>query len=198
MISILSSMGLLILIFSPMLLELLTGRPLKEVYNLPLIGLLALYFPHFLLFITTIVSGFVGYKLVVAAGASKNPIPANDQALLAPLIQALNIPKTIDQYVQLSNLSGFTGTVTKLGLTGLPLTTVALTLIFAMLASIVGGYGKPEELLRPHQADARRLHRLVRAAHCGAAAHTWIEDVFEQLDHCVNSRSTWIRIAWDT
>jgi len=133
MISILSSMGLLILIFSPMLLELLTGRPLKEVYNLPVIGLLALYFPHLLLFITTIVSGFVGYKLVVAAGASKNPIPPNDHALLAPLIQAAN-SEAIDQYVRLSSLRGFTGTFTKLGLTGLPLTTVALTLIFAMLA----------------------------------------------------------------
>jgi len=40
----------------------------------------------------------------------------------------------VDQYVRLCSLSGFTGTFTKLGLTGLPLTTVALTLIFAGLA----------------------------------------------------------------
>ena len=42
--------------------------------------------------------------------------------------------ESIDQYVRLCSLSGFTGTFTKLGLTGLPLTTVALTLIFAALA----------------------------------------------------------------
>jgi hypothetical protein len=62
MISIISSVGLLILIFSPMLLELLTGRPLKEVYNLPLIGLLALFFPHF----TTIVMTTVALTLIFA------------------------------------------------------------------------------------------------------------------------------------
>jgi hypothetical protein len=100
----------------------------------PLILLLAMYLSHGLLFITTIVSGYVGYKLVVASGASpENPIPPNDYALLAPLIRE-GKSESIDQYVRLSSLSGFTGTFTKLGLTGLPLTTVALTLIFAMLA----------------------------------------------------------------
>jgi hypothetical protein len=79
------------------------------------------------------ICGYIGYKLVVASGASaENPIPPNDYALLAPLIRD-GKAESIDQYVRLSSLSGFTGTFTKLGLTGLPLTTVALTL-FAALA----------------------------------------------------------------
>ena len=41
--------------------------------------------------------------------------------------------------MRLSSLSGFTGTFTKLGLTGLPLATVALTLIFAALALLPVG-----------------------------------------------------------
>lgn len=137
-ISLVSFLALLLLIFLPALLGLL-GRPAKVNFELgdgagPLMLLLALYLPHLLLFVTTVVSGYVGYKLVVASGANpENPIPPNDYALLAPLIQE-GKSESIDQYVRLSSLSGFTGTFTKLGLTGLPLTTVALTLIFAALA----------------------------------------------------------------
>ena len=40
----------------------------------------------------------------------------------------------IDQYVRLSSLAKFTGTFTQLGLTGLPLATIALTLFFALLS----------------------------------------------------------------
>jgi hypothetical protein len=139
-ISLLSFVALLVLIFSPMLINLVTGKPANIHFDFgsagagPFIALLALYLPHGLLFITTIVSGFIGYKLVVAAGASpENPIPPSNYALLAPLIQD-GKAESIDQYVRLSSLSGFTGTFTKLGLTGLPLTTVALTLLFALFA----------------------------------------------------------------
>jgi hypothetical protein len=138
-ISLMSFLALLLLIFAPALISLLTGRQTNLNFDLgpgssPLMLLLALYLPHGLLFITTVVSGYVGYKLVVASGASpENPIPPNHYNLLAPLIQE-GRSEAIDQYVRLSSLSGFTGTFTKLGLTGLPLTTVALTLIFAILA----------------------------------------------------------------
>ena len=137
-ISLVAFVALLLLIFLPALLGLL-GHPAKVNFDLgegtsPVMLLLALYLPHLLLFVTTVVSGYVGYKLVVASGANpENPIPPNDYALLAPLIQE-GKSESIDQYVRLSSLSGFTGTFTKLGLTGLPLTTVALTLIFAALA----------------------------------------------------------------
>jgi len=42
--------------------------------------------------------------------------------------------KTVDQYIRLTSLTGFTGTFTKLGLTGLPLATIALTLFFSVIA----------------------------------------------------------------
>ena len=138
-ISLAAFVGLLILIFTPTLYSAFTGRDATVHFDFgpnssPFMLLLALYLPHGLLFITTIASGYVGYKLVVASGASaENPIPPNDYALLAPLIRE-GKAESIDQYVRLSSLSGFTGTFTKLGLTGLPLTTVALTLIFAALA----------------------------------------------------------------
>lgn len=137
-ISLVSFLALLFLILAPFFL------PIKVNFELgaeasPFMLLLALYLPHALLFMTTIASGYIGYKLVVASGASpENPIPPSNYGLLAPLIQE-GKSESIDQYVRLSSLSGFTGTFTKLGLTGLPLTTVALTLIFAALALLPAG-----------------------------------------------------------
>ena len=144
LIALCSFSGLFLLIFVPPITSLLTGRAMT--FNLdfgnqqasPLIAVLALYFPHILLFIVTLVSGYIGYRLIVASGANpENPIPPSAYNLLAPLIQE-GRSESIDQYVRLSSLSGFTGTFTKLGLTGLPLTTVALTLIFAALALLAG------------------------------------------------------------
>lgn len=45
-------------------------------------------------------------------------------------------PEPVDQYVRLRSLSGWAGNFTKLGVTGLPLTTVILTLIFSAVALI--------------------------------------------------------------
>jgi len=39
----------------------------------------------------------------------------------------------VTQYIRLTSLTGFTGMFTKLGLSGLPLATIALTLIFSLL-----------------------------------------------------------------
>jgi hypothetical protein len=77
---------------------------------------------------------YIGYRLVRAAGATSLPvIPERDYNLLAPLIESGNA-NAIDQYVRLSSLSKFTGTFTQLGLTGLPLATIALTLFFSIVA----------------------------------------------------------------
>ena len=124
-ISLAAFVALLVLIFTPTLYSPVDRRA-ASLFRLrpgssPFMLLLALYLPHGLLFITTIISGYIGYKLVVASGASpENPIPPNDYALLAPLIRE-GKAESIHQYVRLSSLSGFTGTFTKLGLTGLPL-----------------------------------------------------------------------------
>jgi hypothetical protein len=138
-ISLVSFVALLILIFTPTLVSVFTNKEAKFLFDFgpgttPVMLFLAMYLPHMLLFVTTIVSGYIGYKLVLASGASpENPIPPSNYALLAPLIQE-GKAESIDQYVRLSALSGITGTFTKLGLTGLPLTMVALTMVFALLA----------------------------------------------------------------
>jgi hypothetical protein len=67
------------------------------------------------------------------ASAPKVVIPSEDRDLLESLIRDGN-EKGIDQYVRLSSLSGTTGTATKLGLTGLPLATVGLTIFFSIVA----------------------------------------------------------------
>jgi hypothetical protein len=172
-ISLVSFVAPVVLIFAPMLTHLITGKPMNYQFDFgtadtsPLVGLLALYFPHDLPFITTIASGYIGYKLVVASGASpENPIPPNNYSLLAPLIQE-GKSESIDQYVRLSSLSGFTGTFTKLGLTGLPLTTVALTLIFAALALLPVG---PES-----QKNFFDLTKLTRGAFIGSFVQREVE-----------------------
>jgi hypothetical protein len=76
---------------------------------------------------------YVGGRIVISGvSVQRDVIPAQDRHLLEPLITASD-EKAIEQYVRLSSLAGATGTATRLGLTGLPLLTVALTLIFSGL-----------------------------------------------------------------
>jgi putative aminopeptidase FrvX len=70
------------------------------------------------------------------AGGVSGPtvvIPENDRKLLEQLIRDGN-EKGIDQHVRLSSLGGATGTATQLGLTGLPLATIGLTVFFSVVA----------------------------------------------------------------
>ncbi|MER8543835.1 hypothetical protein NKI54_29080 [Mesorhizobium sp. M0663] len=84
---------------------------------------------------------FVGVRIVNSSSATqKDVIPDKDRKLLEALISDSN-EKAIDQYVRLSSLTGGTGLATKLGLTGLPLLTVALTLIFCSLELYKPGTG---------------------------------------------------------
>ena len=89
----------LLLIFAPALIGLLTGRPSNLHFDFgsettPMILLVAMYLPHALLFATTVASGYVGYKLVVASGASPENPPSN-YSLLAPLIQKARRSRSI-------------------------------------------------------------------------------------------------------
>src|ERR1051325_12090360 len=94
---------------------------------------LASYAIHIALLLVTLVTGFMGYRLVAASGAETTTvIPSQDRKLLSPLV-ADGKGDSIDHYVRLSSLSGFTGTFTKLGLTGLPLATIFMTLFFTCL-----------------------------------------------------------------
>jgi hypothetical protein len=83
----------------------------------------------------------MGTRMIVSViSIQKEVIPTEDRRLLEPLILAGD-EKAIDQYVRLSSLTGSTGLATKLGLTGLPLLTVALTLVFSALELFKPGAG---------------------------------------------------------
>ena len=106
----------------------------KNENSTPFVQILSAYLIQILIFATSLISLFVGYRLIIASGASPDQvIPPQDYQLLAPLV-AEGKSESVDIYVKLSSLRGVTGFFTKLGLTGLPLATIALTLIFSILA----------------------------------------------------------------
>jgi hypothetical protein len=88
----------------------------------------------FVLLLVGIVCALLGLRLLTTTQhALARTIPKED----LPMIQAAVIagkPDPIDQYVRLRSLAGWAGTFTKLGVTGLPLVTVVLTLIFSFIA----------------------------------------------------------------
>jgi len=91
------------------------------------------YMPALIMFLSAIICAVVGYNLLSAAGAAtKEVIPRSDYELLSSLV-AEEKEKGIDLYVRLNSLSGATGFFTKIGITGLPLATIALSLIFTVL-----------------------------------------------------------------
>jgi hypothetical protein len=87
-----------------------------------------------LLLLVAVISSVTGYLLLRAAGAAtKEVIPEEDRPLLEKML--LQSPERgIEQYIRLSSLSGVSGFFTKIGLSGLPLATIALTLIFTVLS----------------------------------------------------------------
>lgn len=89
--------------------------------------------PMLVLGLSAAVCVYVGIKLPGAAGAvSAQVIPPKEYDLLAPAIRDGN-EQAISQYIRLSSLSGVTGTFTKVGLTGLPLATITLNIVLAIL-----------------------------------------------------------------
>jgi hypothetical protein len=86
------------------------------------------------LFVVGIVAAMLGKGLLTTVRlAETRSIPSED----LPLVQQAVIDgksEPIDQYVRLRSLSGMSGTFTKLGISGLPLTTVTLTLIFSFIS----------------------------------------------------------------
>jgi len=89
---------------------------------------------YIVLLVLGIVCALLGMRLLTTTqNALARTIPKED----LPMIQAAVIAgksDPIDQYVRLRSLAGWAGTFTKLGITGLPLVTVALTLIFSAIA----------------------------------------------------------------
>lgn len=90
-----------------------------------------------LLFLASLMAASIGYALMRAAGtATKQVVNPEDMDLVA-LLLANNKQSFIDDFVRLSSLAGFTGMFTKVGLYGLPLATIVLTIIFTVLAMIM-------------------------------------------------------------
>lgn len=104
-------------------------------------ALLVLAFPPLALFVTGLCCAGFGYLLLNAAGAvGRTVIPAQDYRLVSALVEAEK-DHGIELYIRLSSLNGLTGMFTRLGITGLPLATIALTLLFALL----GWFGGPAQ-----------------------------------------------------
>jgi hypothetical protein len=107
---------------------------------------LGVLFNHIILLFIAVLSAVIGYLLFRTAGAaSREVIPWSDRKLLSRMLAEGN-SAGIDEYVRLSSLSGTTGFFTKIGLSGLPLATIGLTLIFALLS--IGGNDNFSELAK--------------------------------------------------
>ncbi|MDW6005461.1 hypothetical protein [Vibrio mangrovi] len=92
------------------------------------------FFAPIVLFISAIFASIVGFLLLKTAGAAnREVIPKQDYDLISQMLIHKN-DRGIDNYVRLSSLSGLTGIFTKIGLTGLPLATIFLTLFFTVLS----------------------------------------------------------------
>lgn len=96
------------------------------------------YSPPLSIAISAIVCISIGYLLLGQAGALvRTAIPREDQEFLKSLNHQNK--ESIEQYVRLTSLTGITGFFTKIGITGLPLATIALTVIFGTSALLFDG-----------------------------------------------------------
>jgi hypothetical protein len=106
-----------------------TGSDIYNFYG----KILTVFMAPVLVAISALICTIIGIRLLRAAGAvSQQVIPPQDFALLAPAVRDGN-EKAISEYIRLSSLSGITGTFTKVGLTGLPLATIILTITLSIL-----------------------------------------------------------------
>ena len=86
------------------------------------------------LLLVGVVCALLGLRLLTTTqNALARTIPKEDLPMIQDAVVA-GKPEPIDQYVRLRSLAGWAGTFTKLGITGLPLVTVVLTLIFSFIA----------------------------------------------------------------
>lgn len=112
------------------------------------VSALSQYGPELLLCAIGVFTGLLSVKLLRAGGLSpSDPLPVVNPVEWKILSNAIttNQDDPVGQYIRLSSLTGATGLFTKLGLSGLPLATIGLTLFFAVASIFVPG-GKFYEL----------------------------------------------------
>jgi hypothetical protein len=99
---------------------------------------LADFTPELILSAIGLVGAILGIQLLRSVGISRGQQPGrviNSEEWQAISEQVKSGQEdAVTQYIRLTSLSGFTGAFTKLGLTGLPLATIGLTLFFSLLA----------------------------------------------------------------
>jgi hypothetical protein len=99
-------------------------------------GTLQAFYPELILCSIAIFTALLGVSLLRATGvASLTPGPVinpDEWKTLSDEIKQGH-EESITQYVRLRSLSGLTGFFTKLGLQGLPLATIGLTILFSLL-----------------------------------------------------------------
>jgi len=109
--------------------EALTAKDIYNFYG----RILSFFMAPLFIAVSAVVCTIIGTRLLRVVGAvSQQVIPPQDFALLAPAVRDGN-EKAISEYIRLSSLSGITGTFTKVGLTGLPLATIILTITLSIL-----------------------------------------------------------------
>jgi hypothetical protein len=92
------------------------------------------YLSPFMMLIVGILASALGFVMIQMSGrATRLIIHPEDRHLVTDMLKHGN-QAGIDDYIRLSSLGGMIGGFTKLGLTGLPLATISLTIIFALLA----------------------------------------------------------------
>ena len=101
---------------------------------------LSAYTPELIVCAVGVFTALLGVKLVRAGGVTpSDPLPvvnATEWGILSRAI-SLHPDDPIGQYIRLSSLTGVTGLFTKLGLSGLPLATIGLTILFAIMSVAV-------------------------------------------------------------
>ena len=94
---------------------------------------MSVFLAPFMILLSGAICSYVGIRLLKAAGiVTKRVIPVEDYHLLSSAIEKGN-EKAISEYIRLSSLSSVTGTFTRMGLTGLPLATILLTIFLSLL-----------------------------------------------------------------
>src|SRR5262249_22514526 len=90
-------------------------------------------FPPLTSMIAGALCAMIGIRLLRAGGAATTQvISPQDLPILGPAVSKGD-EAAITQFIRLSSLSGVTGTFQKVGLTGLPLATIVLTVFLAII-----------------------------------------------------------------
>jgi hypothetical protein len=124
-----------------------TGAYFLYRYNLR--DALAEYVPEALAVGVGLFAAALGVKLVRSGGLSpSDPLPVVNPIEWKVLATSISENKDdpVGQYIRLSSLTGATGLFTKLGLSGLPLATIGLTIFFALLSLVPGSTEQFQEL----------------------------------------------------